>query len=73
MEKCQYFRVLNTTIMFNYAFTQKATCYLTFVIFLVQLGILNVIQAMELAPELAYPLYIAASVDWYVEVLMLLN
>lgn len=30
-----------------------------------QLGILNVIQAMELAPELAYPLYIAASVDWY--------
>ena len=59
--------------MFNYAFAQKATCYLTFVIFLVQLGILNVIQAMELAPELAYPLYIAASVDWYVEVLMLLN
>lgn len=30
-----------------------------------QLGILNVIQAMELAPELVYPLYIAASVDWY--------
>ncbi|KAF7815582.1 proteasome-associated protein ECM29-like protein [Senna tora] len=28
-----------------------------------KLGILNVIQAMELAPELVYPLYIAASVD----------
>lgn len=37
-----------------------------------QLGILNVIQAMELAPELVYPLYIAASVDWYVVVLILL-
>ncbi|KAG5121976.1 hypothetical protein JHK84_040316 [Glycine max] len=32
-------------------------------ILLRKLGILNVIQAMELAPELAYPLYIAASVD----------
>ncbi|CAJ1971239.1 unnamed protein product [Sphenostylis stenocarpa] len=29
----------------------------------IKLGILNVIQAMELAPELIYPLYIAASVD----------
>ncbi|KAI4308224.1 hypothetical protein L6164_031321 [Bauhinia variegata] len=29
-----------------------------------KLGILNVIQAMELAPELVYPLYIAASVDY---------
>ncbi|KAK7300265.1 hypothetical protein RJT34_11106 [Clitoria ternatea] len=28
-----------------------------------KLGILNVIQAMELTPELVYPLYIAASVD----------
>ncbi|CAL5190433.1 unnamed protein product [Lathyrus oleraceus] len=28
-----------------------------------KLGILNVIQAMELDPELVYPLYIAASVD----------
>ncbi|QCE01566.1 proteasome component ECM29 [Vigna unguiculata] len=28
-----------------------------------KLGILNVIQAMELSPELVYPLYIAASVD----------
>ncbi|RDX76074.1 Proteasome-associated protein ECM29-like protein, partial [Mucuna pruriens] len=34
-------------------------------ILLRKLGILNVIQAMELAPELVYPLYIAASVDWY--------
>lgn len=34
-----------------------------FILLLVQLGILNVIQAMELAPELVYPLYIAASVD----------
>ncbi|KAG4953084.1 hypothetical protein JHK87_038678 [Glycine soja] len=32
-------------------------------ILLRKLGILNVIQAMELAPELVYPLYIAASVD----------
>lgn len=40
---------------------------------LVQLGILNVIQAMELAPELVYPLYIAASVDWYVVVPILPN
>lgn len=36
-----------------------------FFLFWIQLGILNVIQAMELAPELVYPLYIAASVDWY--------
>ncbi|KAL2316898.1 hypothetical protein Fmac_030774 [Flemingia macrophylla] len=28
-----------------------------------KLGILNVIQSMELAPELVYPLYLAASVD----------
>ncbi|CAB4278517.1 unnamed protein product [Prunus armeniaca] len=28
-----------------------------------KLGILNVIEAMELAPELVYPLYVAASVD----------
>ncbi|BBH02426.1 ARM repeat superfamily protein [Prunus dulcis] len=28
-----------------------------------KLGILNVIEAMELAPELIYPLYVAASVD----------
>ncbi|MCH87661.1 proteasome-associated protein ECM29, partial [Trifolium medium] len=28
-----------------------------------KLGILNVIQAIELDPELVYPLYIAASVD----------
>jgi len=40
---------------------------------LVQLGILNVIQAMEIAPELGYPLYIAASVDWYVAVPILLK
>lgn len=31
-----------------------------------QLGILNIVEAMELSPELAYPLYVAASVDWYV-------
>lgn len=37
-----------------------------------QLGILNVIQAMELDPELVYPLYIAASVDWYAVDLILL-
>jgi len=40
---------------------------------LVQLGILNVIQAMELNPELVYPLYVAASVDWYVLDLILLK
>lgn len=28
-----------------------------------QLGILNVIEAMELSPELVYPLYVAASAD----------
>jgi hypothetical protein len=39
----------------------------------VQLGILNVIQAMEFDPELVYPLYIAASVDWYVVDLILLK
>lgn len=38
-----------------------------------QLGILNVIQAMELDPEVVYPLYIAASVDWYVLDLILLK
>ncbi|MED6198629.1 hypothetical protein PIB30_068265, partial [Stylosanthes scabra] len=32
-------------------------------ILLRKLGILNVIQAMDLSPELAYPLYIVASVD----------
>jgi hypothetical protein len=31
-----------------------------------QFGILNVIQAMELDPELVYPLYLAASVHRYV-------
>lgn len=31
-----------------------------------QLGILNVIEAMELAPELVYPLYVTASIDWYI-------
>lgn len=31
-----------------------------------QLGILNVIEAMEFAPELVYPIYVAACVDWYV-------
>lgn len=30
-----------------------------------QLGILNVVQAMELSTELVYPLYVAASSDWY--------
>ncbi|KAF5447658.1 hypothetical protein F2P56_033192 [Juglans regia] len=29
-----------------------------------KLGILNVVEAMELAPELAYPLYMAACADW---------
>ncbi|XP_062171204.1 uncharacterized protein LOC133876988 [Alnus glutinosa] len=29
-----------------------------------KLGIVNVIEAMELAPELAYPVYVAACVDW---------
>jgi len=40
---------------------------------LVQLGILNVVQVMDLAPELVYPLYVAASVDWYVVVPILLK
>lgn len=30
-----------------------------------QLGILNIVQAMELPTELVYPLYVAASSDWY--------
>ncbi|MED6196600.1 hypothetical protein PIB30_049060 [Stylosanthes scabra] len=35
-------------------------------ILLRKLGILDVIQAMDLSPELAYyPLYIVAFVDWY--------
>jgi hypothetical protein len=34
--------------------------------FFEQLGILNVIEAMEFAPELVYPIYVAACVDWYV-------
>jgi len=29
------------------------------------LGILNVVEAMELTPEVVYPLYLAASVDRY--------
>lgn len=29
-----------------------------------KLGILNVIEAMEFAPELVYPIYVAACVDW---------
>lgn len=57
-----------------FAFTKKATiCLSHFVFLLMQLGILNVIQAMELNPELVYPLYVAASVDWYVLDLILLK
>lgn len=29
-----------------------------------QLGILNVVEAMELDPEVVYPIYLAASADW---------
>ncbi|KAJ4724481.1 Proteasome-associated ECM29 [Melia azedarach] len=34
------------------------------VILTMKLGILNVIEAMELDPELVYPLYVSACVDW---------
>lgn len=37
-----------------------------YIFFCKQLGILNVIEAMEFTPELVYPIYVAACVDWYV-------
>lgn len=31
----------------------------------IKVGILNVIEAMDLAPEIVYPLYLAGSADRY--------
>lgn len=45
--------------------------YIISIVFCKQLGILNVVEAMELAPELAYPLYMAACADWYLTVTLL--
>lgn len=44
---------------------------IVFAILFKQLGMLNVIEAMELAPELVYPIYVAACSDRYSFALLL--
>ena len=47
--------------------------YFFSLIFCFQLGILNIVENMELASELVYPLYLAACADWYILISLCIN